>query len=65
MWCEGEVIRREVLNDERAWTEMPVIVVRDERRRARLRAPRWDDRWAGWRPDPAWPTPEFAEPDGC
>ena len=30
MWCEGEVIRREVLNDERAWTEMPVIVVRDE-----------------------------------
>ena len=31
MWSEGEVIvRREVLNDGRAWLEVPVVVVRDE-----------------------------------
>ena len=30
MWTEGQVvIRREVLNDGRAWLEVPVIVVRD------------------------------------
>jgi hypothetical protein len=30
MWAEGQVvIRREVLNDGRAWLEVPVIVVRD------------------------------------
>ena len=31
MWSEGEtVLRREVLNDGRCWTQMPVVVVRDE-----------------------------------
>jgi Protein of unknown function (DUF402) len=31
MWSEGQVvIRREVLNDGRAWLEVPVIVVRDD-----------------------------------
>nr|MBA3332001.1 hypothetical protein [Actinomycetota bacterium] len=31
MWCSGNVILwREVLNDGRAWAELPVIVVRDE-----------------------------------
>ena len=31
MWTEGQVvIRREVLNDGRAWLEVPVIVVRDD-----------------------------------
>jgi Protein of unknown function (DUF402) len=31
VWAEGEVIlRREVLNDGRAWLEVPVVVVRDE-----------------------------------
>jgi Protein of unknown function (DUF402) len=31
MWAEGQVvIRREVLNDGRAWLEVPVIVVRDD-----------------------------------
>ena len=31
MWAEGDVIvRREVLNDGRAWLEVPVVVVRDE-----------------------------------
>ena len=30
-WSEGDVIvRREVLNDGRAWLEVPVVVVRDE-----------------------------------
>ncbi|MFL5963620.1 MAG: hypothetical protein ACJ757_12090 [Gaiellaceae bacterium] len=31
MWQAGEtILRREVLNDGRAWLEIPVIVVRDE-----------------------------------
>jgi hypothetical protein len=31
VWAEGDVIlRREVLNDGRAWLEVPVVVVRDE-----------------------------------
>jgi Protein of unknown function (DUF402) len=31
MWSRGEVVvRREVLNDGRAWLEVPVIVVRDD-----------------------------------
>ncbi len=31
MWSEGDVIvRREVLNDGRAWLEVPVVVVRDD-----------------------------------
>ena len=31
MWAEGKVIlRREVLNDGRAWLEVPVVVVRDD-----------------------------------
>ena len=31
MWSRGDVIlRREVLNDGRAWVEIPVRVVRDE-----------------------------------
>jgi hypothetical protein len=31
VWAEGQVVvRREVLNDRRAWLEVPVIVVRDD-----------------------------------
>ena len=22
----------------------------------------WDEAWAGWKPDPTWPTPTFSEP---
>jgi hypothetical protein len=60
MWSEGQVVlRREVLNDGRAWLEVPVIVVRDdEELLASFIAEGAPFRF----PPGAWPTPNGRHP---
>ena len=60
MWAEGEVIvRREVLNDGRAWLELPVVVVRDE---PKLLATYIAEGTPFHFPAGAWPTPSGRHP---
>jgi hypothetical protein len=60
MWSSGEsIVRREVLNDGRCWTSMPVIVVRDEPELLATYIPRG----APFEfPEGDWPTPTGRHP---
>ena len=60
MWAEGEVIvRREVLNDGRAWVEVPVVVVSDE---PDLLATYIPEGTPFHFPEGDWPTPDGKHP---
>jgi hypothetical protein len=60
-WKDDELLDQRV--QEGRYTEEQVAATREEGRRvaAELDAGRhwWDDGWATWEPDPAWPTPTF------
>jgi len=66
-WKDDELLEERVR--EGRYTPGQVAATRAEGTRivAELDSGRrwWDDGWADWRPDPAWPTPEFPEPEGC
>jgi hypothetical protein len=60
VWAAGDVIlRREVLNDGRAWVEIPVVVVRDE---PELLATYIPEGTPFRFPDGDWPTPTGVHP---
>lgn len=60
MWQAGEtILRREVLNDGRAWLEVPVCVVRDE---PELLATYLPEGTAFRFPEGDWPTPNGRHP---
>jgi predicted RNA-binding protein associated with RNAse of E/G family len=60
-WKDEELLADRVR--EGRFTDEQVIAIRAEGNRiaAELDAGRrwWDDAWAGWVPDPSWPTPSF------
>jgi Protein of unknown function (DUF402) len=60
-WKDEELLARRV--EEGRFTAEQVVEIRAEGARiaAELDAGRrwWDESWAGWQPDPAWPTPSF------
>ncbi len=66
-WKDDELLEERVR--EGRYTPGQVAATRAEGTRivAELDSGRrwWDDGWADWRPDPAWPRPEFPEPEGC
>jgi len=65
-WKDDELLEERVR--EGRFTPAQAQAARAEGRRvaAELDAGRrwWDDAWAEWTPDPAWPTPEFPGSDG-
>ena len=62
-WKDEELLERRV--EEGRFTTEQVVEIRAEGARiaAELDAGRrwWDESWAGWQPDPAWPTPSFGD----
>ncbi|MGZ4319999.1 MAG: DUF402 domain-containing protein [Gaiellaceae bacterium] len=60
-WKDEELLERRV--EEGRFTAEQVIEIRGEGERIarELDSGRrwWDEAWAGWQPDPAWPTPSF------
>jgi hypothetical protein len=60
-WKDDELLEQRV--KEGRYTAKQIAATREEGRRvaAELDAGRhwWDDGWATWEPDPAWPTPTF------
>jgi hypothetical protein len=62
-WKDEELLERRV--EEGRFTAEQLVEIRAEGARIahELDAGRrwWDESWAGWRPDPAWPTPSFGD----
>ena len=62
-WKDEELLERRV--EEGRFTAEQVVEIRAEGARIayELDAGRrwWDESWAGWRPDPVWPTPSFGD----